>query len=287
MQRASALVAVERGRLGVADRKVAVGAQLRAEEEHVPRAVHRLQRQRLLALVRLDEEHVLAVVVVVAGGDVRLDVVEERRLHLDVPALAVLSAAQVLERVPEHHPLRVPERRAGRVVGEVEEVELDSEPAVVSRPCLLEPLEVRVEVRLGEEGRAVDARELRVALVAAPVRAREARELHGLDRRRVLQVRAAAEICERALRVEGDVTVRVAGELDLVRLLLRLEAGDRVRALDLLARPLATLRDLLADLVLDRPEVGVGDRFRELEVVVEAVARWAGRSRSSRPGAAA
>ena len=56
---------------------------------------------------------------------------------------------------------------------EVEEVELRAEPPVVARARLLEPLEVRVEVLLRVEGRAVDARELRVLLVAAPVRARE------------------------------------------------------------------------------------------------------------------
>ena len=130
---------------------------------------------------------------------------------------------------------------------------------------------MRVEVRLRVERGAVDPRELRVLLVPAPVRAREARQLDRLDRRCVLQVRPAAEIGERALRVERDVALGVAGELDLVRLALRLEARDRLLARDLLARPLATLRDLAADLLLDRLEVGLRDRLGELEVVVEAV----------------
>jgi len=37
------------------------------------------------------KEHVLLVVLVVAGRDVRVDVVEERRLHLDVAAFGVLN----------------------------------------------------------------------------------------------------------------------------------------------------------------------------------------------------
>ena len=154
---------------------------------------------------------------------------------------------------------------------EVEEVELEPEPAVVARARLLEPLEVRVEVGLRVERGAVDPRQLRVLLVAAPVRAGEARQLHRLDRRRVLEVRAAAEIGELALRVERDRALRLVGELDLVRLRLRLEARDRLVAGELLARPLAPLRDLAADLVLDRLEVVLGDRLGELEVVVEAV----------------
>ena len=119
----------------------------------------------------------------------------------------------------------------------MEEVELRPEPAVVARARLLEPLEVRVEVGLREERRAVDPRQLRVLLVAAPVRAGEARQLDRLDRRRVLQVRAAAEVGEVALRVERDVALGRVHELDLVRLALGLEAGARLVAADLVALP--------------------------------------------------
>ncbi len=78
----------------------------------------------------------------------------------------------------------------------MKEVELRPEPPVVAPARLLEPLEVRVEVFLRVEGGAVDARELRVALVAAPVGACEPGELQRLDRLRVLQMRAAAQIGE-------------------------------------------------------------------------------------------
>ena len=110
--------------------------------------------------------------------------------------------------------------------------------------CLLEPLEVRVEVGLRVERRAVDAGQLRVALVAAPVGAREAGELERLDRRRVLQVRAAAEVGEVALRVERDGALGGVDELDLVRLALGLEAAARLVGGDLLALPLAALGEL-------------------------------------------
>ena len=63
----------------------------------------------------------------------------------------------------------------GECVGEMEQVELDAEPAVVALPRLLEPLEVRVEIGLRVEGGAVDPGQLRVVLVAAPVGAGEAR----------------------------------------------------------------------------------------------------------------
>ena len=79
---------------------------------------------------------------------------------------------------------------------------------------LLEPLEVRVEVGLAEERGAVDPGQLRVLLVAAPVGAGEAGQLERLDRGRVLQVRAAAEVGEVALgpaeihQAFGDLSAR-------------------------------------------------------------------------------
>ena len=84
-------------------------------------------------------------------------------------------------------------------------------------------------------------------------------------------MRALAEIGEVALAVERDVPFGRVHELDLVRLALGLEAGLRVVAGDLLARPLAALGDLAAHLLLEPLEVGLGDRLGELEVVVEAV----------------
>ena len=122
----------------------------------------------------------------------------------------------------------------------MEEVELGADPAVVVRPRLLEPLEMRVEVGLREERGPVDPGQLGVVLVAAPVGAGEARQLERLDRLRVLQVRATAEIGEVALRVERDVARRRVDQLDLVRLALRLEA----RACFLAARsPARSMRD--------------------------------------------
>ena len=142
---------------------------------------------------------------------------------------------------------------------------------MVARAGLLEPLQVRVEVLLAEERRPVDPRQLRVLLVAAPVGAGERGELERLDRRRGLQVRAAAEVGEVALRVERDRALGGVDELDLVRLALGREALAGLVGRDLLALPGPALGELALHLGLDRLEVVVVDRRRELEVVVEAV----------------
>ena len=259
------------GRLRIAQRQFAIAAAATAEEKHVARAVHRLQRHELLVPVTLHEEHVLLVVLVVAGRDVGVDVVEERRLHLDVAAFGVLATAQVLQFVPDHHSFRVPERRARRVLREVEEIQLLPELAMIPPASLLKPLEVGVEIRLRIERGSVDTRQLRVLLVAAPVCPREARELDRLDRLRVLQVRTAAEIREVALRVEGDRALRRSDELHLVRLAFRFEALPRLVGGDLLPSPFTAVLELAPDLFLDSRQVLLADWLRELEVVVEAV----------------
>src|SRR3954453_16276998 len=145
----------------------------------------------------------------------------------------------------------MPERHARRVLGEVEEVELRADAAVVPRPCLLEPLEVGVEVLLVVEGRPVDASQLLVAFVAAPVGAGGACQLDSLNRLRVLQVRAPAEVGEVALRVERDRPVSSVDELDLVRLALLAEEAARLLRGDLLAVPGTAFVELTLDLRLD------------------------------------
>jgi hypothetical protein len=108
-------------------------------------------------------------------------------------------------------------------------------------------------------------------LVAAPVGAREPGQLDRLDRLRVLQVRAATEVGEIALCVEGDVAVRRVYELDLVGLALGLEPAPRFLARNLLTVPLAPFGELLSHLRFDPFQGLFADRLRELEVVVEAV----------------
>ena len=259
--------------LGETQRQVAVGVAPVVVDLDVPRAVHRLEPE-LPSLDLLGQEHLVAVVVPVAGALPELGAVEDRRPHLLVTAARVELAPEAAELVEEHHSARMPERRAGRGVAEVEEVELAPEPAMVAPARLLDALEMRVEVGLLEERRAVDAREHRAARVAAPVGARERRQLEGPDRLRRLQVRATAEVGEAVLLVERDLLARGErlGDLDLVGLAIGAEARDSVlaRRLDALVGVRPALQDR-AHLVLDAGQVALTRRFREIEVVVETV----------------
>ncbi len=164
---------------------------------------------------------------------------------------------------------------------EAEQVELDAEPAMVALLGLLAPPQVCVELLLGRPRRAVDALEHRPLLVAAPVRAGRAEQLERPDLAGARDVRAATQVDERALPVEGRRWHRgavalgggqqVVDDLDLERLVvLDLErAGVGRRQLAQLERVVGG--DALAHPRLDRREVVGGQRPGQLEVVVEAV----------------
>ena len=65
LQRTGRFVAVATAELAIANRQLAIAAQAGIEDLHVARTIHRLQRVGVL--LRLGEEHVLGVVVPVAG----------------------------------------------------------------------------------------------------------------------------------------------------------------------------------------------------------------------------
>src|SRR6185369_9561675 len=106
---------------------------------------------------------------------------EDRRLDLAVVAPRVLLAPQRGQLVPDRHAVRLPERRAGREVAELEQLQLGAELAVVAGPGLLEQLEVLLEVLGLEERGPVDTREHLPARVAAPVGAGDGLELERPD----------------------------------------------------------------------------------------------------------
>src|SRR5581483_12424753 len=128
---------------------------------------------------------------------------ELRRLHLDI-ARGLEAAAHIgLDGAEERPALRMPEDAADRLLLLVEEVELAAQAAMVALLRLLELRQVRLQRLLVGPRGAVDALELLVVAVAAPIGARHLHQLEGvaeLAGRR--QVRPGAEIDELALAIE-------------------------------------------------------------------------------------
>ncbi len=278
-QRAAALVAMQPPVLVVAQGQVAVRAQVALVDERRFRAVHGLEAEQLL--LGLDDEHVLGVVVPVAGLAPQALADEDGRADLLVAAALLELAHGRLQGAPDALALGVPEGRARRDVVEGEQVELHAEAAVVALLGLGPAPQVGVQLLLAGPGRAVHALEHRPGLVAAPVRTGRAQQLERADLARAGHVRAAAQVDERALAVErgrghGRAVAlgsrpQVVDDLDLERLV----ALDQGRP-GLVRRLLAELervvgRDRLAHARLDGRQVLGGQRPGQQEVVVEAV----------------
>ena len=208
----------------------------------------------------------------------QVHVVEDRRAHLAVAAAGVLGAPEVGQLGPDLGAVGLPERRAGRDLRQEEQVQLASQLAVVALARLLQALHVRGQVVLGQERRAVHAREPGVVRVPAPVGAGHAGQLERLDPLGRRRVRAAAQVGEGTVGVQGDgvdalVPDEVLDQLDLVVLALGPKALQRLGHGDVLARELLVGFHVLSHLGLDALEIGVAELhvLGELEVVVEAV----------------
>jgi hypothetical protein len=203
----------------------------------------------------------------------------------------VPAARVVLHLTADDAALGVEDRQPGAdLLREGEQVQLGTQPAVVAALGLGQPLQVGVLGLLRLPRGAVDALELLVLLVAAPVGGRDAGQL---ERRDVLggrHVRAAAQVAPHLL-AGARVEVVVDGQLaaadlhHLVGVHIRLEVHQLqlerlgrqllLRGLDRVepapGEPLGALDDLLHAL-LERGQVLRGERLVDREVVVEAVA---------------
>ena len=97
-----------------------------------------------------------------AGGFPQAAVEQLRTLDLLIAGGVEPAPQIVLDDAKERPSLRMPEDAADRLLADVEEVELASEPAMVAALGLFEPKEVLVEFLLARPGGAVDALQLGV-----------------------------------------------------------------------------------------------------------------------------
>src|SRR5438552_15024206 len=131
-----------------------------------------------------------------------------RRVDERVSPRAVDLLPPGLQLLRHDRDVRQPEHETGtELLVDAEELELLPEHAVVAALDLLKALQVIVELLLVGPHRAVDALQLRVALVAAPVRAGDGEKLERADLSGALDVRSLAEIDESVVLVDAHATV--------------------------------------------------------------------------------
>ena len=259
----------------------------------MPWRLHRAVLVALLVEVHR-REHAVAVPVEVTRGLEQLALGDVRGVDELVARLGVALAGVVLQLLADDPALGVEHREAGAdLVGEAEQVELGAEAAVVAALGLGEALQVGVLRLLRLPRRAVDALQLRVVLVAAPVGRRGAQHLERRDVPGGRDVRAAAQVAPHALAGVGVRRCRRWSSSPAPTSMISLPSSasllplrstssslngspassSRAASSEAYSRrdePLLGLDDL-AHRLLERLEVLGRERPLDLEVVVEAV----------------
>jgi hypothetical protein len=188
----------------------------------------------------------------------------------------VLGPRVVLHQLADQPALGMEDGQAAADLGrEVEQVQLQAQPAVVAPLRLLQPVQVVGQGLLGLPGGAVDALQLLAGLVAAPVRASDPQQLECRDGGGGGNVRPPAEVDEAVVGVHRDGragALRLVGGLDDLALVgLVGEQAQGLLAGQLPAPEGLALGDDLAHARLDALQVLGRERLGHVEVVVEAV----------------
>ena len=235
------------------------------------RAVHRLDG--VLALFRLGEEHVLLVVVPVAGTLPQVHVQDLRTAHFLVAVLLVLLADVLLDALPDGPAARMPEHHARGLGLGMEQIQVLAQLAVVALLGLFQHVQVGVLVFLASPGRAVDALQHLVVGVAAPVGARHLHQLEDLQLAGGRHVRPAAQVHETPFAVEGDAFLGRNGRDDLGLVLLAdgLEVLDGLLAVPFLAHHGLVQLGQLVHALFNGCQILGRERALVRKVVVEAV----------------
>ena len=265
------LVAVARAKLGNAQRQVAVALHALLVDQHVTWAVHRLHREH--AVLGLSDEHVLAVVVPVAGLLPQGAIEQLRALHFDVARLRE-ALAHVRFHVPPQRPARrMPEHTADRLLLLVEQAELAADAAVVTLLGFLETRQIVLQLLIVAPRGAVHPLQHFVLRVAAPVGTGHLHEFEGLELAGGRHVRATAQIEPFPLTVEADLLVGrdARDDLGLVVFAHALEQGDRLVTTHEAALHLVVGLGQLLHLCFELLEVLRRERTLVGKVVIEAV----------------
>ena len=199
-----------------------------------------------------------------AGGFPQAAVEQQRSSDFEIAGRVEPAAHIVFDDAIELPALGMPEDAADRLLLHMEQVELAAEPAVVAPLGLLETEEILVELLLARPGGAVDALQLSVVRVAAPIGSGHIHQLEGLpEPPRRGQMRPDAQIDEVALAVEADLLLGrdLADIFRLVAFADAVEEGDRLVALPHLAGDRLVAAYDVAHALLDAREIVVEAGF--------------------------
>ena len=273
---AAVLVAEERGGLGQAHGKLAVGAVAAEVNLILEGAGHGAQRKAFLGfVVRVAQhEHTVEIMIPVARNLVQLALGQQRGFGQLAAPLLLLVLYPSLKQLHHARALGHQDRQPlTDAVHRGKVAQLPPQLVVVALERLLLLDQVGVQLLLGREGHAVNALQHLVLLVALPVRPGALRQAEGLDRPGAEQVRPGAQVGELALPVKADGLAlrQLLNQLHLVGLL---PLGHQAHGLgpgELKALNPEIFLDNLLHLGLQRPQHLGGKGNLRIDVVIKAV----------------
>ena len=202
VQTARRLVAVALPEFAVTQRQITVALDALLEDQDVPRTVHRLQG--VFTLFRLGREHVVTVLVPVTGFFPQAFVDDLWAFDFVVTAVAVDLAHVLLHLLPDGPPFGMPENQTGRVVVDMEQVQLTAELAVIAFFGLFKAQQILLQVFFAGPSGAIHALKHFVFTVATPVGPRDLHQFEVLKLAGAGHVGTAAQIFEVAFTVQTD-----------------------------------------------------------------------------------
>ena len=195
-------------------------------------------------------------------------------LDLNITRVVETPAHISLDRSPQDPALGVPEHHASAFFLNMEEILGSTDPTMVSLFSFFQPGEVRRQISIVGERRAVDSLELCVPVIAPPIGARQLCQLERLaDLSRRRQVRTKAKVLPIPLTIDGDFLIRrkIAYDLGLIDLADVLEVSyGGFPVPDFPNNRQVTVHDVLHS-GLDGREVVQTERLASGEIVIESV----------------
>src|SRR5450759_801757 len=238
------------------------------------RAVHRAELQLFSVLEAHWRKHRFVEELPVTAGAIEIQLGDVRSDDVAIAALQLFIDDPPLELAPDGGPVREPDDLADTdALVEGEEFQLSAELLVVALLGFLEELEVIVQLPLCLPCGAVDAGQLRLLLIAAPVRSRDTQELERLQVAGRPDVRSSTQVEEFAGSIDAHLVALdlVVDQLELVVLVPLTKLCDRLLTRKRLVHEGPVLLSDPTHPRLDGAQFGLRDGLAEGEVVVEAV----------------
>ncbi len=192
-------------KLTVTHRQVTVTAHIRIENLHVARTIHRLER--VIAVFRLGDEHVIAIVFPVPSLFPQRPIENLRRLDFLIAVFLIHATHVLLHLLPHCPAFWMPENQAGRFILKMKQIERTTEFAVIALFCLFQHVQIRILILFSSPGRAVDPLQHLVLGVATPIGAGQLHQLEHLELTSGRHVRTTAQVGEFTFGIERHILI--------------------------------------------------------------------------------